>query len=136
MASELLSNALYGDLGRALKVHSQRMDVLANNLANSDTPNYKARDIDFRAALSSVQGSQNGQTRRLSTSHAGHIATPIEGDIASLRFRMPTQPSADGNTVDSSQEQARFGEASLRYEATLRFIDGRVRNLMTAITGQ
>lgn len=134
MAGDILSSALYGDFGQALKVHGQRLDVLANNLANADTPGYKARDIDFRAALSSAQ-SARGEASHMATTNAGHIGG---GDDlqATLRWRIPSQPSADGNTVDADLEQARFGEAAMRYEATLRFVNGRVSSMLTAITGQ
>ncbi len=134
MAGDIINSALYGDFGKALKVHSQRLDVLANNLANADTPGFKARDIDFRAALQSAQSSR-GDAASMATTHSGHIGG--SGDVqASLRWRIPSQPSADGNTVDADLEQARFGEAALRYEATLRFVDGRVKSMLTAITGQ
>ena len=134
MAGHILNSALYGDFGKALKVHSQRLDVLANNLANADTPGFKARDIDFRAALSSAQ-SARGDNAALATTHSGHLGGTSDVQ-ASLRWRIPSQPAADGNTVDSDLEQARFGEAAMRYEATLRFVDGRVKSMLTAITGQ
>ena len=133
MASDFLSSPIYGDFAKALKVHGQRLDVLSNNLANADTPNFKARDIDFRAALDAV--SSSSQTN-LATTHAKHMSTGL-GDVSShMRWRVPSQPSADGNTVDASLEKARFGEAALRYEATLRFVDGRVKSLLSAISGQ
>ncbi len=133
MVGDFLNGPLYGDLARALKVHSQRLDVLSNNLANADTPNFKARDLDFRAALDAA-GSATAAS--MQTSHARHIAAAGADGSSHLRWRVPTQPAADGNTVDASQEKARFGEAALRYEATLRFIDGRVKSMLTAISGQ
>lgn len=124
------NNSLYGGLDRALRVHGERMGVLSNNLANADTPGFKARDIDFKAVLSQTQtGAPLKQT------HAGHLPAADAGASPRL-WRVPSQPSADGNTVDTQMEQARFAEAALRYEATLRFADGRVKGLMTAITGQ
>ncbi|MGJ8669631.1 MAG: flagellar basal body rod protein FlgB [Oceanococcus sp.] len=133
MASDFISGPLYGNLAGALKVHGQRLDVLSNNLANVDTPNFKARDVDFRSALKAVSAGSPGN---LETTHSQHIATGLGDGGTHLRWRVPSQPSADGNTVDASLEKARFGEAALRYEATLRFIDGRVKSVLTAITGQ
>ncbi len=134
MAGDIFSSALYGDFSQALKVHGQRLDVLANNLANADTPGFKARDIDFRAALTSAQSSRS-EGSQMATTNAGHIGGTDDVQ-ASLRWRIPSQPAADGNTVDADLEQARFGEAAMRYEATLRFVDGRVKSMLTAITGQ
>ncbi len=127
----LSTDAIFVGMDRALRVHGQRMGVVANNLANADTPGYKARDVDFRAVLSEAQAASAG----LRTTHAGHLAG-ADGGAAPRLWRVPSQPSADGNTVDAPMEQARFAEASLRYEATLRFIDGKVKGLITAITGQ
>jgi flagellar basal-body rod protein FlgB len=119
----------------ALKVQSQRMDVLANNLANVDTPGYKARDIDFRTALAAAGSPEGGVT--LTTTDAKHIdINPTSDGGAALNYRVPLAPSLDGNTVDSQQEQAAFAENTVHYQATLTFLSMRLRNLMTAITGQ
>lgn len=122
---------IYGGFAQALKVHGQRLGVLANNLANADTPGFKAQDIDFRSVLAEAQASTAGLKR----SHAAHLGGSAPGEPPRL-WQVPSQPSADGNTVDAQMEQARFAEASLRYEATMRFIDGRLKGLNTAITGQ
>ncbi len=122
----------------ALKLQSQRMEVLANNLANVDTPNYKARDIDFKAAL--AQAGSPGADLPLATTSAGHLggASSNGGVDASpaLKYRVPLAPSLDGNTVDAQLEQAAFADNTVRYQATLSFISARLKNLMTAITGQ
>lgn len=133
MAGDVFSSPLYGGLGHALKVHGKRLDVLSNNLANADTPGFKARDIDFRAALNAADAHS---ASHLQTTSAQHLGGARADGSDQLRWRVPSQPSADGNTVDSSLEKARFGEASLRYEATLRFVDGRVKSMLTAISGQ
>lgn len=119
----------------ALKIRSQRTEVLAANLANADTPNYRARDIDFRAALAQANG-QGGV--HLATTNAGHIgATNGNGTSpAELKYRVPLAPALDGNTVDTQLEQAAFAENSVRYQATLQFLSSKFRGLMTAITGQ
>ncbi|HEX3836833.1 MAG TPA: flagellar basal body rod protein FlgB [Steroidobacteraceae bacterium] len=119
----------------ALKVQTRRMDVLANNLANVDTPGYKARDIDFRTALAAASSPDSGVSMR--TTDAKDIAVTATGDGgAALKYRVPLAPSLDGNTVDSQQEQAAFAENTVHYQATLTFLSMRLRNLMTAITGQ
>jgi len=118
----------------ALKVQSRRMEVLANNLANVDTPNFKARDIDFRAALAAAGNAE--APVRLATTNAGHVASdPTAEASADLKYRVPLAPSLDGNTVDAQQEQAAFADNTVRYQATLTFLSARFRSLMTAITG-
>ncbi len=125
----------------ALKLQSRRMEVLANNLANVDTPNYKARDIDFQAALAaatdqSQAGSQAGGPVTMTTTDPRHIAADATTDgSAELKYRVPLAPSLDGNTVDAEQEQAAFADNTVRYQATLSFISSSLRSLMTAITG-
>lgn len=122
----------------ALKVQSKRMEVLAKNLANVDTPNYKAQDIDFRTAL--AQAGSQGASLPMATTASGHIdnsATTGAVDLSSaLKYRVPLAPSLDGNTVDAQMEQAAFAENTVRYQATLTFLTGSLKDLMTAITGQ
>jgi flagellar basal-body rod protein FlgB len=121
---------------QALKLRSQRTELLANNLANADTPGFRARDIDFQKAL---QHATSGQSAgELKTTSAGHIATSGAPTAANgeLKYRVPLAPSLDGNTVDAQLEQASFAENSVRYQATLTFLSAKFRNLMTAITGQ
>ncbi len=121
----------------ALKVRSQRTEVLAANLANADTPNYRARDIDFKSALAAASGDKAGGVH-LATTSAGHIgAANVNGTSApELKYRVPLAPSLDGNTVDTQLEQAAFAENSVRYQATLTFLNAKFRGLLTAITGQ
>ena len=119
----------------ALKLQSKRMEVIADNLANSDTPGYKARDIDFRAAMAQANGAD--APLALAATSAGHIATdPATALNANLKYRVPLAPSLDGNTVDTQQEQAAFADNTVRYQATLSFLSGRIKGLLTAITGQ
>jgi flagellar basal-body rod protein FlgB len=115
---------------RALVVGNQRLELLAANLANADTPNYKARDIDFRAAMQEAdQGVQLAATR------SGHIGGESAGSRATALYRVPDQPSLDGNTVDAQKESAAVAETSARYQASLAFLSQRIRGLRTAITG-
>jgi flagellar basal-body rod protein FlgB len=120
----------------ALKLRSQRTEVLAANLANADTPGYRARDIDFKSALAAAGGT--GSAVSLATTKAGHIgAATVNGAPApELKYRTPLAPSLDGNTVDAQLEQSAFAENTVRYQATLSFLSSKFRGLMTAITGQ
>jgi flagellar basal-body rod protein FlgB len=122
----------------ALKVQSKRMEVLAKNLANVDTPNYKAQDIDFKTAL--AQAGSPGAALPLATTTSNQIGnSATSGDIdtsGALKYRVPLAPSLDGNTVDAQMEQAAFADNTVRYQATLTFLTGSLKELMTAITGQ
>ncbi len=119
----------------ALKLQSKRMEVIADNLANSDTPGYKARDIDFRAAMSNAGGANAPVT--MSTTNPGHMAADsATGVDANLKYRVPLAPALDGNTVDAQQEHAAFADNTVRYQATLTFLSARFKGLLTAITGQ
>ena len=123
----------------ALKLRSQRTEVLAANLANADTPGYRARDIDFKNALATAGGQTNaGAGVHLTTTRAGHIgaATANGTPAPELKYRVPLAPALDGNTVDGQLEQAAFAENTVRYQATLSFVSSKFRALMTAITGQ
>jgi flagellar basal-body rod protein FlgB len=118
----------------ALKLQSKRMEVLANNLANVDTPNYKARDIDFKAALAAAASPE--ATVKMATTNPQHLSTdPTSDATAGLKYRVPLAPALDGNTVDAQQEQAAFADNNVRYQATLTFLTARFKGLLTAITG-
>ncbi len=128
-------NAYLGIQPEALQVQSRRLQVIADNLANVDTPNYKARDIDFQAALSAAAGGTDAPVT-LQTTQPDDIGANTAADgSAALKYRVPLAPSLDGNTVNSELEQAAFAETTVRYQATLTFISTSLRNLMTAITG-
>jgi flagellar basal-body rod protein FlgB len=119
---------------RALMLRARRSEVLASNLANADTPGYKARDIDFKATLEQSMSTQQGAG--MNATHAGHFTNGAGGADGELLYRNPTQPSIDGNTVDSQVEKSKFAENALQYQASLSFIDGRLKGLMAAIRGE
>ena len=119
----------------ALKLRAQRMEVLSSNIANADTPNYKARDLDFRAVLSDYQNG-TASPSLIRTTHAGHQQPPSGVMGGQLQYRNPLQPSIDGNTVEPQVEKAKFMENALQYQATLEFIDGRIKTLRKAIRGE
>lgn len=132
-----------GLIDKALGVHvdavalrSRRAEVLATNLANADTPGFKARDLDFRAEMERVQANQRF-SGTLTTTHAAHMAlgAGVAGQAETL-YRQPLQRSLDGNTVEPQIEQAEYMRNALQMQASLRFLDGRIKGLMTAIRGE
>jgi flagellar basal-body rod protein FlgB len=127
-------NNFLGIHEEALRLRGYRTELLASNLANADTPNYKARDVDFKAALAEVQARQDGTG--LAVTNSRHLATGEEAVGANAQYRVPDQASIDGNTVDAQKEKAAFMENALQYQATLHFIDGNFKILRTAIKGE
>jgi len=130
MANE---DPLFGIHPAAMQLQRRRMELIAANIANADTPGFQARDLDFREALASAQASAAAPLQ----THAAHLGTGA-GAASSPQpeYRVPTQPAADGNTVDVQIEQAQFADAALRYKASLSFLDSRIKSLITALTGQ
>ncbi len=122
---------------QALALRAKRAEVLARNLANVDTPNYKARDIDFRQALGGEMSGNTGNSA-MKVTNSKHISSGISGingNTFEVIQRKATQVSIDGNTVDSQKEYAEFMRNAVRYQASLQFVTGRIRGLMTAIRG-
>ena len=121
---------------KALALRAHRQEVLASNIANADTPHYKARDIDFKASLQgamSGMGGRGGQVELARTS-AGHLgAGGSAPGGARLLYRTESQSSVDGNTVDMDVERAAFAENAIQYEASITFINGMLRTLQTAM---
>lgn len=115
----MTSNSLFGVHGAALEVRSQRMGVLASNIANASTPGFKAKDIDFTQALQGVEG--------------GGADGAID---AATKFRVPLQMSLDGNTVELATEQTAFAENAVAYQTTLSFLNGRIGQITRALKGE
>lgn len=114
----MAGESLFGVHGSALAVRSQRMGVLASNIANASTPGFKARDIDFNQALASQEdGAENGVA-------------------AAVRYRVPVQTSMDGNTVELTLEQTAFAENAVQYQTTLSFLNGRIGQITRALKGE
>ena len=120
---------------QALQLQSYRAQILASNLANADTPNYKARDIDFRAVLSAAGAGQGGKLPMMAT-EPGHIQPQMENGGYDLMYRNPYQPSLDGNTVEGQVEMSAYTDNAMRYLATLRILTGKLNTLRTALKGQ
>ena len=115
-----MANGIFGIHGMALELRSQRMGLLASNIANAATPGYKARDIDFASAL-------NARMQGIDADRA---------EAAATLYRVPVMPSLDGNTVELSTEQLAFSENAVGYSATLSFIKGRADTLTRALKGE
>jgi flagellar basal-body rod protein FlgB len=126
---DLLTNA-FGIHERALGVRSQRMEVLARNIANADTPNYKAEELDFKAMLKETQ------REYIAATHEKHYAALEEQPDNGMRYRVPFNSSFDGNTVEINVEQANFGKAAADYQTTLSFLENRISGLRKAIKGE
>jgi len=127
----------FGVQAAALKLRSERHQVISENLANADTPNFKARDFDFRAALAKAEGASAGNSLQMARTHQSHL--PASGGRSGgdeLLYRVPNSPSLDGNTVESQVEQAKFAENSVQYQASLNFLGGRITALIGAIRGE
>jgi flagellar basal-body rod protein FlgB len=114
----------------ALLFRARRMEVLAANLANSDTPHYQARDLDFKAVLDDRLGGA-----RLKTTNARHLGIDPLASREALQYRIPHQPALDGNTVEADLELARYAENAVSYQASLLFATGKINTLRTALTG-
>lgn len=120
-----IDNATFGIQEQALQVQRRRLELIAANIANADTPGFQARDIDFRKLLESAQKSAASPDALTQTLNG---VTP--------QYRTALQPAVDGNTVDVQVEQGQFADATLRYQASLSFLDARIKSLMTALSGQ
>jgi flagellar basal-body rod protein FlgB len=117
---------------KALAFREKRGEILAANLANADTPNFKARDMDFKSVLK--QSVASGLT--MERTQAGHITPPQQLFGANVMYRNPSQATLDGNTVESQVEQAKYAENTVQYQASLQFISGDFADLKTALRGQ
>lgn len=123
--TSLIDNAL-GLSAAALKLRSERLDVIAGNIANAATPGFKARDLDADAALARLARAQDGG---FAGALAGELAMPT------LKYRAALLPGMDGNTVQMATEQAAFAENAVKYRASLGFLTGRIQTIMSALKG-
>lgn len=128
---------------KALVVRAERQRVIASNIANADTPGYVARDVNFREAMANATGA-SGQpaAARLGSSATNSKHIPLAsstgdlGGASRLAYAPQTQPSMDGNSVDLDRERSNFVDNAVRYESTLRFINGHAKTILSAIQGQ
>ena len=124
----MIDNAL-GVHAQAFGLRSKRMEVLARNIANADTPHFKAKDIDFGSVLKQTQEST------LNTTSQMHMGMPMEIHPGGEKFRVPFNASFDGNTVEMNVEQAKFGQVAADYQTTLNILENRVSGIRRALRG-
>ncbi len=121
---------------QALNFRAQRAEVLANNIANADTPNFKARDLDFSAVLAEQSQKHEG-AMRMQRTHEQHFALEgVEVADPALRFRGAMHASLDQNSVDMQQEQARYAENAVQFQASFTFLNSKFKGLMGALRGE
>ncbi len=120
----------------ALNTRAYRQQVIASNIANADTPNYKARDVDFREALRGAQTGR-GSDLALKTTSSRHLAAAAANPLeANLKYRNEEQGAVDGNTVNMDVERSAFAENAIQYQASVTFINGLISGMQRAIQGQ
>lgn len=118
---------------QSLSLHSRRAEVLANNIANADTPGYQARDLDFAELLKT----SSEHRMRMTMTHQRHISTNgMGGADPELKYRVPMQPSLDGNTVDLQIEQAEYAKNALRFQSSFTFLNSKFKGLSKALRGE
>ena len=124
--------------GQALSLRSERQRLIASNIANADTPGYVARDMNFAQALREATGTLKPATTAIANPQPGNLAAGGFGarSETALLYANPSQTNLDRNTVDMDRERANFADNAVKYEATLRFINGDVRTMLDAIRGQ
>ncbi|MEQ9462023.1 MAG: flagellar basal body rod protein FlgB [Haliea sp.] len=127
------TDRVFGASGQAMALRAQRLELIAANLANQDTPGYKARDIDFVAAMQAATASGLRRTHARHLDASGGMAGSNEQP---LLYRVPNQPSLDGNTVDAQREHAEFMDNAIRYQASLTILDSRIKSTQRAIRGE
>ena len=116
---------------KAIGIRNRRNEILASNIANAATPNYKARDVDFEVELA-----RSLSVGPIKTSNNAHFAVASKNLPGKVQYRKPLHPSMDGNTVEISVEQAKYGKAAAEYQASLRFIESRVSGIRRALKGE
>jgi len=123
---------------QALNFRAQRAEVLANNIANADTPNYKARDLDFSKVLAEQsEKTKSGGGFALNMTNSRHIeAQGLDSGDESLLYRMPMQPSIDQNTVDAQLEQSNYAENSVNFQASFTLLNSKFKGLISALRGE
>lgn len=134
--TDLIDRAL-GIHAQALALREKRAEILSANLANADTPNYKARDLNFTETLAAIESRLAGPDATAATAGAfAEYQDPQAGVTPELMYRVPSQSSIDGNTVETQKEHAEFMDNAIRYQASLTVLSGRIRSLLAAIRGE
>ncbi|MEQ1600944.1 MAG: flagellar basal body rod protein FlgB [Methylophilaceae bacterium] len=125
----------------ALRVRAQRQELIASNIANADTPNFKAKDIDFKAAFASAMSGPSKPSKELTQTNPAHLVAnplPMQNDLAlpgDPQYRKMIEGSVDGNTVDMDVERNQFADNGIRYEASLTMINAQIKHLTSVLQG-
>lgn len=119
----------------AVKLRSKRTEIIAGNIANADTPGYKARDFDFKQALAEAQAGAQSPAR-MNVTQSGHMRGDNDFGGVELMYTTPLNPSIDGNTVDMHKEKAKFTENTMQHQASLSFLDRKIKGMVKAIRGE
>lgn len=128
---------LFGIQAQTMSLRAQRAELIAANLANTDTPNFKAKDIDFGSALNRATGAQLDQSITIKTNNAGHINNLTRGEsIDAIRYRIPSSASLDGNTVDGDYERSAFSENAIRYQVSVQTLSNRINGIIKVFKGE
>ncbi len=137
-----MTNMIDKSLGifpKSLELRSRKAEIISNNLANGDTPGFMARDIDFKSILGGMTGGKGGDIGNslpMAATSGNHLSLAPGPEMdADLKYRIPSQPSVDGNTVDLNRERSEFFHNTTQYQASITFINSRLKGLMTAIKG-
>ncbi len=124
-------NNIFGIHEQSLMLSSKRAQLIANNIANAETPGYLARDLDFKSVFN------QSQTVQMSQTDAAHHVGLFDGEgFSGLSYRIPLQPAQDGNTVDVQMEKSAYLDNAMHFQATMRFLNGRIQGLLSAIKGE
>jgi flagellar basal-body rod protein FlgB len=135
MRTSAMSDKLFGIHAQALNLRAERAGLLAANLANADTPNFKARDVDFKSVLGAQAGANKVSMRTTDVNHQRPVSLGGFNDVT-LKYRIPQQPSLDGNTVDEQVEKSEFSSNAVRYMASLKFLENRVSGIIRTLKGE
>ena len=122
-------NDIFGTTAKALDLRSKRMEMISSNIVNADVAGYKSKDIDFKKMMSKEMSGV------LNNTHSNHICGVADAKMNYI-YRVPVNPSDNGNTVETNYEQAQFGRESTRYAATLQFLESRVGGIRRALRGE
>ena len=132
----LLDN-YFGMNAQSVLVRSKRAELLASNIVNADTPNYKARDLDFKKILNSSIETRDVKPVSTRATHAAHFTVNDSNNFSlQTKYRIPVQPSLDGNTVDSHVEKSNFAENAVRYQISLSMLDTKIQGLISTLRGE
>jgi len=125
-------DGVFGVHERAIKLRQSRLELLASNIANADTPNFKAKDLDFKKAMDETLRNFDVDVSRTHNTHMSATGNTGQHTV----YRTSLNPAADGNSVDMHYEQAEFGKEAMRYTATMQFLEGRVSSIRRALRGE